>query len=107
MGRVAQVPTVSATRAKNEFGRVVEEVERTGAVAIERYGKERVVILSIEEFEALTREREAPATLLEARLDELFARLAEPGSAAAMDRAFRAEGDELGRAAVHAARRAR
>jgi PHD/YefM family antitoxin component YafN of YafNO toxin-antitoxin module len=99
------VPTISATRAKSEFGRLVDEVEGKGAIAIERYHKDRAVLLSVEEFEALVREREAPSRVLEARLDELFARLAEPDSAATMDRAFRAETEDLGEAAVRAARR--
>lgn len=105
MGRLVRVPSVSATRAKNEFGRIVDEAESKGAIAIGRYNKQRVVLLSIDEFQALVREREAPAKSLDARLDELFALLASPESRAAMDQAFRAEPEELGAAAVRAAQR--
>ena len=104
-GRLVRVPSVSATRAKNEFGKIVDEVESKGAIVIERYDKNRVVLLSIDEFQALAREREAPAKSLDARLDELFALLATPESGAAMDVAFRAEPEELGAAAVRASRR--
>ena len=105
MGRLVRVPTISATRAKSEFGRLVDEVASKGAIAIERYHKDRAVLLSIDEFEALVREREAPARTLDARLDELFALLGKPESAAAMDSAFRADAEALGAAAVRAARR--
>ena len=103
-GRLVRVPTVSATRAKNEFGKIVDEVESKGAIAIERYNKERAVLLSIDEFQALAVGRDAPAESLDARLTRLFALLAAPESRAAMDKAFRADSEELGAAAVRAAR---
>jgi len=82
-GDLIDVPAVAATRLKNEFGAVLDQAVRGGAVAITRHDTPRAVLVSYDEFQALIRER-SPS------LHDLTA-----------------EYDVLGRAAVKAARKRR
>lgn len=41
--------------AKNEFGRVLDLAEKNGAVVITKHDAPRAVLLSIDEYNALTR----------------------------------------------------
>ena len=53
-GRLVDVPTVSATRLRNEFGTVFEQATVDGAVLITKHDTPKAVLLSYAEFEALT-----------------------------------------------------
>jgi len=46
--------TVTATDAKNEFGRVLEKVIRGGIVVITKHDEPKEVLISVREFNALT-----------------------------------------------------
>ena len=48
------MPTVAATRFKNEFGAIFEQAALGGAVAITKHNTPKAVLLSYAEFEALT-----------------------------------------------------
>jgi antitoxin Phd len=61
-------------------------------------------LLSYAEFEALTKASTPALDELSAEFDDLLARMQTPKSKAAMASAFDATPDELGRAAVKAAR---
>ncbi|MFM8655946.1 MAG: type II toxin-antitoxin system Phd/YefM family antitoxin, partial [Chthoniobacterales bacterium] len=52
--RVAEMPTISATELKNATADVFEQVASRRAVAITRHDKPRAVLLSVEQYEALT-----------------------------------------------------
>ena len=55
-GELVDLPTVPATRFKNEFGSIIEQATLTGAVAITKHNATKAVLLSVAEFEALTRQ---------------------------------------------------
>ncbi|MEX1009718.1 MAG: type II toxin-antitoxin system Phd/YefM family antitoxin, partial [Chthoniobacterales bacterium] len=55
--RVSEMPTISATELKNATADVFEQVTARRAVAVTRHEKPRAVLLSIEQYEALTGER--------------------------------------------------
>ena len=60
-GELVDLPTVPATRFKNEFGSIIEQATLTGAVAITKHNTTKAVLLSVAEFEALTRAARAAA----------------------------------------------
>lgn len=103
-GELVDVPTVAATRFKNEFGAVFEEASRRGAVAITKHNTPKAVLLSYDEFEALTKDSVPALDELTADFDQLLERLQTSKAKAAMAVAFDATPDQLGRAAVKAAR---
>jgi antitoxin Phd len=103
-GELVDVPSVAATRFKNEFGSIFEQAAVGGAVAITKHNTPRAVLLSYAEFEALTRAAAPALDELTAEFDALLERMQTPKSKAAMVSAFDATPEELGREAVKAAR---
>ena len=104
LGELVDVPAVAATRLKNEFGAVMEEALRGGAVAITRHETPKAVLISYEEFKALVRDRAPSLGDLNAEFDGLLAHMQTPAAKRGMAAAFDAPPAELGRAAVKAAR---
>ena len=103
-GELVDVPTVAATRFKNEFGSIFEQASLGGAVAITKHNTPKAVLLSYAEFEALTRSAAPALDQLTAEFDQLLERMQTPESKKAMTSAFDATPEQLGRAAVKAAR---
>lgn len=103
-GELVDVPTVAATRFKNEFGAIFEQAALGGAVAITKHNTPKAVLLSYAEFEALTRASSPVLDELTEEFDALLERMQTPRSKAGMAAAFDAAPEELGRAAVKAAR---
>jgi antitoxin Phd len=106
-GELVDIPTVAATRLKNEFGAVLDQAVRGGAVAITRHETPRAVLISYEEFQALIKDRTPSLNDLSADYDTLLSRIQTPAAKKGMAAAFDATPAELGRAAVKAARRRR
>lgn len=104
-GELVEITEVSATRAKSFFGEILERVSEVGAVAITRHDRPKAVLISQEEFDSLCRERSQTLDELGDRFDALLARMQEPSAREGMKAAFEASSEELGRAAVEAARR--
>ena len=102
-GELVDVPTVAATRFKNEFGAIFEQASLGGAIAITKHNRPKAVLLSYAEFEALTRASAPALDDLSARFDELLHRMQEPNAKTAMASAFDATPEQLGGAAVKAA----
>jgi prevent-host-death family protein len=102
--RVAEMPTISATELKNATADVFEQVASRRAVAITRHEKPRAVLLSVEQYEALTGQQN-PDWLekLHEEYRGLLDRMQGPEQRAAAERAFNATPEELGEAAVWAA----
>ena len=103
--RLADMPTISATELKNATADVFEQVAARRAVAITRHDKPRAVLLSIDLYEALTAQQNP--TWLDQLHEEyrgLLDRMQGPEQRAAAERAFNATAEELGEAAVWAAR---
>ena len=98
------VPTeVSASDAKNSFGRILDRVAADGAVTITRRHKPFAVVIPIDTYTRLAGAEAAALDTLSAEFDELLARMQAPGMAAAMQRAFEMAPEDLGRAAVREA----
>jgi prevent-host-death family protein len=103
-GELVDVPTVAATRFKNEFGTIFEQAALGGAVAITKHNTPKAVLLSYAEFEALTRASSPVLDELTEEFDALLARMQTPSAKSGMAAAFDATPEQLGRAAVKAAR---
>ena len=105
LGELVDVPSVAATRLKNELGAVLEEAAR-GAVAITRHDAPKAVLVAYEEFQALVNSRAQSLGELDAEFDALLARMQTPKAKKGVEAAFRASPTELGRAAARPAARA-
>ena len=106
-GALVDISEVPATRAKNEFGTLLEKATHGGAIAITRHDTPKAVLLSYNEFESLVQTRSRSLDNLGAEFDELLARMQTPKAKRAMEAAFNASPAKLGRAAAKAARKAR
>ena len=106
-GELVDVPAIAATRFKNELARVLEQVMRGGAVAITRHDAPKAVLLDYEEFLALTRDRTPVLNELAAEYDVLLERMQTPAARKAVANAFNVTPEQMGKAAVKAARKRR
>lgn len=94
-----------ASDAKNKFARVLEKAIQGEIVLITKHDAPKAVLISVEEFEALSRASDRKIDSLSAEFDALFSRMQGPAARKAMDDAFRASPAELGKVAVAAARK--
>jgi antitoxin Phd len=104
-GELIDIPTVAATKAKNEFGAILEQATHGGAVAITRHDMPKAVLLSYAEFESLAHSRSRALDDLGVEFEDLLARMQTPKARKAMKAAFSASPGRLGRASVKAARK--
>ena len=106
--RVAEMPTISATELKNATADVFEQVAAKRAVAVTRHEKPRAVLLSVEQYEALTGQQN-PDWLekLHEEYRGLLDRMQGPEQRAAAEKLFKATPEELGEAALWAAQQKR
>ena len=104
-GELVDIPTVAATRVKNEFGQILEQATHDGAVAITRHDTTKAVLVSVAEFESLVNARSRTLHALSNEFDELLANMQTPKSRKGMKAAFNASPAQLGRASVKGARR--
>ena len=107
LGELVDIPSVAASRFKNEFGAIFEQAALGGAVAITKHDTPKAVLLSYAEFESLVRSRSPALDELGEQFDGLLARMQTPKARKGMAAAFNASPAELGRAAVKAATRKR
>src|SRR5947209_20493570 len=105
-GKLVDVPEVTASRLKNEFGTVFEQAAADGAVVITKHDTPRAVLLSYAEFEALTASATPALDDLGERFDALLATMQTPTAKSGVAAAFDASPQEMGAAAVKAARSA-
>jgi prevent-host-death family protein len=96
--------TVSATDAKNEFASLLETAVARGPVLITKHDTPRAVLLAAEEFDALSAAPSSRLSVLTAAFDSMLDRMQQSGARARMQAAFDATPEELGAAAVRAAR---
>jgi prevent-host-death family protein len=106
-GELVDVPSVPATRLKNELGAILDRAARGGAVAITRHEAPRAVLISYEEFSALAKLRSPDLADLDAEFDALLSQMQAPAVRAGMAAAFDATPEVLGAAAVRVAGRKR
>lgn len=102
-GEFADASQVSASVAKNGFGRVLDRVAREGRLAITKHDEPCAVLISIEEYRSLVGAKEVTLKSLSDEFDALFERMQEPGAVAAMQKAFTLTPAQLGRAATRSA----
>jgi antitoxin Phd len=100
-----QSVAISATKAKNEFGRILETVIQGGQVVITRHDSPKAVLISMDEFNALSNAHRTELEALSEEFDGLLAKMQTPAARAGMKAAFHATPKQLGRAAVTAARK--
>jgi len=104
-GEWVDIQSVPATTIKNRFASVLEQAVRGRPVAITKHDSVRAILMSMEEFEALTGERSRSLDALGAQFDGLLARMQTPAARKGMATGFNASPKALGRAAVKAARK--
>ena len=102
-GDLVDVPSIAATRVKNEFGVVLEQALQGGAIAITRHDAPKAVLISYEEFKALVKDRTPSLHELRAEYDVLLSSMQTPKARKGMAAAFNATPAALGKAAVKAA----
>ena len=100
-----QPVAISATEAKNEFGRLLETVIQGGKVVITKHDTPKAVLISMDEFNALSNSHKAELDSLSEEFDGLLASMQTPTARAGMKAAFYATPKELGKAAIAAARK--
>jgi prevent-host-death family protein len=96
--------SVSATDAKNVFGRILEKAIQGGRVVITKHDVPKAVLISVDEFDALSRASRVHLDTLSGEFDALLLRMQTPAARAGMQAAFDASPNQLGQAAVAAAR---
>lgn len=98
---------ISAADAKNQFGHVLDTAIAGDTVAITRYGEVKAIMVSVDEYEALSGDPRRRLNLLTDHFDNMLAAMQTTEARQGMRAAFEASPQEMGRAAVEAARRRR
>jgi antitoxin Phd len=104
-GELIQADSMSATQAKNELARILERVIQGGLVVITKHHVPKAVLLSVDEFNALSGGTENKLNTLSGEFDALLDRMQSPKAKAGMKAAFGASPKRLGKAAVAAIRK--
>ena len=99
-GALVNIPTVTTSQVKSEFGAILDKVTRVGAVTITHHGTPKAVLVSCEEFDSLV---EARSRKLSSEFGDLLDRMQRPKAKKAMNTAFNASPIKLARAARQAA----
>ena len=97
--------SVTATEAKNKFGHLLEKAMQGGVVVITKHDAPKAVLISMDEYTALSNAPESAINTLSAEFDSLLMRMQGPGVRNSMQAAFHASTKQLGKAAVVAARK--
>jgi prevent-host-death family protein len=97
--------SIKATEAKNKFGRILDLISEGQSVVITKHDAPKAVVLSVDAYRLLSGNVALNIDTLSAEFDSLLDQMQKPGVRAAMQEAFDASPDEMGAAAVKAARR--
>ena len=95
----------TATEAKHEFGRVLEQAILGTTVVITKHDSPRAVLISMDQFEALHEAPHLKLNTLSDEFDALLDRMQTPQARRGMSAAFNASPKQLGKAAVASARK--
>lgn len=98
-GELVEPARISSSDAKNRFGKILERVTEEGGVAITLRNEPKFVVISVETYQRLARADSRSLNTLTDEFDALLERMQEPGSRAAMERAFSMTPEELGQTA--------
>ena len=99
---VSQV--LPATRAKSSFSKLLQDVEKGDRVVVTKHDSPSAVVISYKEYEALQAQTERALDRMRARFGTLVAEMQKPAFERGADALFDSAPEELGQAAVHAAR---
>lgn len=100
---LSELRAVDASTVKNKFRDVAEQAAK-GAIAISRYSRPELVIMTAEEYVRLEKLRRAPLDALTGQFDELVAKMQTTKSQKAVQALFGATPAGLGKAALKAAK---
>lgn len=103
LGELVDVPTVAASRFKNQFAANFERAVLGGALVITKHDAPKAVLISYAEFQSLVKSRSPSLDDLGGQFDALLARMQTSEARKGMADAFDAAPGELGRVAVEAA----
>jgi prevent-host-death family protein len=95
-GELVEAPQYTATEAKHKFGQLLDSALRTGPVAITRQRKPAAVLISLDQYRALTQAEDRALAALSAEFDRQFSQMQAPAAVAAMQRAFDTPAAQLG-----------
>jgi antitoxin Phd len=98
-----EASSVTATEAKNEFGKILESALRGNRVFITKHEAPKAVLISVDDFDVLTSSARTKLDTLSSEFDALLARMQTGGIRSKMKSAFGASPKQLGKAAVEAA----
>ena len=96
---------ISATEAKNNLGEVLDRVMQGGMVLITKHETPKAVLLSMEEYGALSSAAHTKLDALNGEFDALLERMQTDKARAGTKAAFAASPKQLGKAAVAVARK--
>jgi antitoxin Phd len=102
-----EAATVTATEAKNEFGRILETVIGGARIFITKHETRKAVLISASDFDAISAAASGHNKLntLSDEFDALLAEMQQAGARSKMKSAFGASPKELGQAAVEIAKK--
>ena len=95
----------TATEAKHEFGRVLEQAIHGATVVITKHDAPRAVLISMDQFKALQDAPQLKLNTLSEQFDALLDQMQTPQARRGMSVAFNASPKQLGKAAVVSARK--
>jgi prevent-host-death family protein len=95
---------ITATDAKNKLGELLDSVIQGGMVVITKHETPKAVLLSMDEYAALSRATQTRLDALNGEFDSMLAGMQSSKARAGMKAAFAASPKQLGNAAVAAAR---
>jgi prevent-host-death family protein len=95
-GELVEAPQYTATEAKHKFGQLLDSALRTGPVAITKQRKPAAVLISLDQYRALTQAEDRALAALSAEFDRQFSQMQAPAAVAAMQRAFDTPAAQLG-----------
>jgi prevent-host-death family protein len=101
----SQSSTVTATDAKKDFGKILEKAIKGEVITITKHDAPKAVLISIDRLQALSNSPERQINTLRSEFEAMLADMQRPGARAAMQKAFDATPEQLGKAAVEGARR--
>jgi len=87
-GEMVDAPQFTASEAKHHFGQLLDAAVRTGPVTITKQRKPTAMLISLDDYQALTQADERTLAALSAEFDRRFDVMQAPGAVAAMQRAF-------------------
>jgi antitoxin Phd len=94
-GETVDAPQFTASEAKHNFGQLLDTALRAGPVTITKQNKPTAMLISVDDYAALTQVEDRTLAVLSAEFDRRFDVMQAPGAAAAMQRAFDAPEEQL------------